>query len=242
MEDGTEQVIRMPLIGEDAPTFKARTTGGIIDFPKDYRDKWVILFSHPADFTPVCTTEFIKCATIQQELQEMNTELLGLSVESIYSHIAWLLTIKERIEYKGHKNIDVDFPVIEDLSLEVSRKYGMIHPRATMSEEQIMEQLGRGTYDPAKLSTKTIRAVFIIDPQAVIRAILYYPISTGRNMDEVKRLVQALQRTDEEGVDTPENWHPGEEVIMPAPETFEKAKEMVEKRNTKCPDWFLCLK
>ncbi len=242
MEERTEQITRMPLIGDKAPEFKARTTRGLIDFPNDYRGKWTILFSHPADFTPVCTTEFIKCATMQQELREMNTELIGLSVDSVYSHIAWLLAIKERIEFRGHKEVDVDFPLIEDIGMEVSRKYGMIHPRATMSEEHILEQLGRGNYDPAKLSTMTIRAVFVIDPEGIIRAILYYPLSTGRNMDEVKRLVQALQLTDKEDVDTPENWHPGDDVIIPAPNDFERAKEMVDKRNAKCPDWFLCLK
>ena len=163
---------RMPLIGDDAPSFKAVTTQGPISFPEDYKGKWVILFSHPADFTPVCTTEFITFASIMDELKEMNTELIGLSVDSLYSHIAWLRKIQE-LDYKGMKNVEVKFPLIEDIRMEVANKFGMIQPNAS--------------------NTQAVRAVFFIDPKAKIRCILYYPLSLGRNFDEIKRIIKGLQ-------------------------------------------------
>ena len=221
-----EQVVqnRMPLIGDDAPSFTAVTTQGEIKFPDDYTGKWVILFSHPADFTPVCTTEFMTFATMQEEFKNLNTELIGLSIDSLYAHIAWLRTIKEKIEYKGMKDVEVMFPVIEDLKMEVAKKYGMIQPNAS--------------------TTQAVRAVFIMDPAAKIRAILYYPLSNGRNMDEIKRLIIAMQKSDKEQIATPANWQPGDDVILPPPGSCGTAKERVEteEEGKYCLDWFMCLR
>ncbi|MCM8770202.1 MAG: peroxiredoxin [Candidatus Omnitrophica bacterium] len=214
----------MPLIGEKAPSFKAETTQGPINFPDDYKGKWVIFFSHPADFTPVCTTEFITFATMEKEFESLNCKLLGLSIDSTYSHIAWLRTIKEKIEYKGMKNVEVNFPVISDSTMEVAKLYGMLQPNAS--------------------NTQTVRAVFLIDPTSIIRAILYYPLSNGRNMEEIKRLLVAMQYSDEFGIATPANWQPGEDVIVPPPASCRKARERLEKsgEDYQCLDWFLCLK
>ncbi len=236
----------MPLIGDDAPSFKARTTLGKINFPEDYKGKWVIFFSHPSDFTPVCTTEFIKCASMQEELRELNTELLGLSVDSIYSHIAWLETIRDRVEYKGSKNVDIMFPVIEDLNMDIARKYGMIHPNANYTTDAVLEKFERsgGVLPAQEFTTETIRAVFIIDPVGKVRSILYYPFTNGRCMAEVKRLLIALQKSDSENVVTPEGWLPGDDVIVPCPVTWTAAKERSARsdEDVKCIDWFLCTK
>ncbi len=215
---------RMPLIGDDAPSFTAVTTQGEINFPEDYKGKWVIFFSHPADFTPVCTTEFMTFATMQEDFKKLNTELIGLSIDSLYAHIAWLRTIKEKIEYKGMKDVEVMFPLIEDLKMEVAKKYGMIQPNAS--------------------TTQAVRAVFIIDPDAKIRAILYYPLSNGRNMDEIKRLIIAMQKSDKEQIATPANWQPGDDVILPPPGSCGTAKERVEtvEEGKYCLDWFMCLR
>lgn len=215
---------RLPLIGETAPAFEAETTQGRIQFPDDYRGKWVIFFSHPADFTPVCTTEFMSFAAMHEALRKLNCELLGLSIDSTFSHIAWLRTIKERIEFRGMRNVEIGFPVISDLSMEVARMYGMLQPSAS--------------------STQAVRAVFIIDPQSKVRAMLYYPLSNGRNTEEIKRLLIALQTTDDYGVATPADWVPGQEVIIPPPNSCGAAKERVESApgNYRCLDWFLCLK
>jgi len=219
-----EQPIRLPLIGEKAPSFEAETTQGMIHFPEDFKGKWVIFFSHPADFTPVCTTEFMTFATMQPEFEKLNCRLLGLSIDSTYSHIAWLRTIKEKIEYKGMKNVEVMFPVISDLKMDISKAFGMLQPGAS--------------------STQAVRAVFIIDPQALVRAILYYPLSNGRNMEEVKRLLVAMQLSDREKVATPANWQPGDDVIVPPPGSCGSAKERVETpaKDTKVLDWFMTLK
>jgi len=215
---------RLPLIGEDAPPFEAETTQGPIKFPDDFRGKWVIFFSHPADFTPVCTTEFITFAAMQEEFRALNCELLGLSIDSTFSHIAWLRTIKEKIEFRGMKGIEVKFPVIADLTMEISRKYGMLQPAAS--------------------TTHAVRAVFIIDPQGKIRAILYYPLTTGRNMQEIKRLLIALQTADAYGVATPADWQPGDEVIVPPPRSCEAAEQRVKspEEGVRCVDWFLCFR
>ncbi len=214
----------MPLIGDIAPSFKARTTMGEISFPEDYKGKWIILFSHPADFTPVCTTEFMTFASMQDEFRAMNTELVGLSIDSIYAHIAWLRTIKEKIEYKGMKNIEVKFPVTEDLKMDVAKRYGMLQPNAS--------------------GTQAVRAVFIIDPNAKIRAVIYYPLSNGRNMQEIKRLIFAMQKSDKEGIATPANWMPGDDVIIPPPGSCGAAKERVESKEEGkyCLDWFICFR
>ncbi len=218
------QATRLPLIGELAPSFDAETTQGPVKFPDDFRGKWVIFFSHPADFTPVCTTEFMTFASMQNDLRGLNCELLGLSIDSTFSHIAWLRTIKEKIEFRGMKNVEVTFPVISDLTMEVSKKFGMLQPAAS--------------------TTQAVRAVFIIDPESKVRAILYYPLSAGRNMEEIKRLLVALQTNDAEGVATPANWVPGEEVIVPPPNSCGGAEERVSTQdaNIRCLDWFLCLK
>jgi peroxiredoxin (alkyl hydroperoxide reductase subunit C) len=223
MEDKKEEY-RMPLIGDKAPGFKAKTTMGEISFPDDYTGKWVILFSHPADFTPVCTTEFMTFASMHEQFKARNCELIGLSIDSIYAHIAWLRTIKEKIEYKGMKNVEVKFPVIEDLKMDVAHKFGMLQPSAS--------------------TTQAVRAVFIMDPESKVRAILYYPLSNGRNMDEVMRLLVAMQKSDAEKIATPANWRPGEDVIIPPPGSCGMAKERMEKEEPGkyCLDWFMCFR
>ncbi|MFP4478955.1 MAG: peroxiredoxin [Candidatus Izemoplasmatales bacterium] len=223
MEEQVKMYYPMPLIGDAAPSFKAVTTQGVINFPEDYRDKWVILFSHPADFTPVCTTEFMTFTRMLDEFKELNTELIGLSVDSLYAHIAWLRRIKE-LEWNGMKNLDVTFPLIEDIKMEVANKFGMIQPNQS--------------------STQAVRAVFVIDPKGIIRTILYYPLSTGRNFDEIKRIIQALQKADKDGVATPADWRPGDDVIVPTAGSCGTAKERMESTDddTYCLDWFMCFK
>ncbi len=217
------QATRMPLIGDTAPSFKAVTTQGEINFPEDYKGKWVILFSHPADFTPVCTTEFMTFASMADEFKALNTELIGLSVDSLYAHIAWLRKIQE-LTWNGKKNIEVKFPLIEDIRMEVANKYGMMQP--------------------GQSNTQAVRAVFVIDPNAKIRTILYYPLSTGRNFDEIKRIVLALQKADSDGVATPADWRPGSDVIVPTAGSCGTAKERMENQNDDqyCLDWFMCFR
>lgn len=214
----------MPRIGEKAPSFKAVTTQGEINFPADYAGKWTILFSHPADFTPVCTSEFMTFASMDEEFKALNTQLVGLSVDGLYSHIAWLRTIKEKIEYKGMKNVEVHFPLIEDITMEVAKKYGMIQP--------------------GESSTKAVRAVFFIDPQGVIRTIIYYPLSMGRNFDELKRVLIGLQTADAFGVALPADWRPGDDVIVPTAGSCGTAKARMEGQEGEmtCYDWFFCTK
>lgn len=216
-------VTRMPLIGDTAPSFEAKTTQGDIHFPEDYKGKWVILFSHPADFTPVCTTEFMTFASMADEFKAMNTELVGLSVDSLYAHIAWLRKIQE-LEWNGKKHIEVKFPLIEDIRMEVANKYGMIQP--------------------GQSNTQAVRAVFVIDPSAKIRTILYYPLSTGRNFDEIKRIILALQKADKDGVATPADWRPGQDVIVPTAGSCGTAKERMDNQNDDqyCLDWFMCFR
>lgn len=214
---------KMPLIGEPAPAFKAKTTQGDLSFPEDYSGKWVILFSHPADFTPVCTTEFMTFASMMAEFKALNTELIGLSVDSLYAHIAWLRKIQE-LEWKGMKNVEVKFPLIEDIKMEVANKFGMIQP--------------------GQSNTQAVRAVFIIDPEAKIRCILYYPLSMGRNFDEIKRIILALQKADKDKVATPADWRPGDDVIIPTAGSCGTAKERMESKDEDmyCLDWFMCFR
>ena len=181
MEEINKQIISLPRLGEPAPGFEAITTDGVLKL-EDYKGGWLILFSHPADFTPVCTTEFIAFAEIYPELQKRGVELLGLSVDSVSSHIAWVRNVEEKTGVK------IPFPIIADLDKEVSMLYGMIHP--------------------GQSKTETVRCVFIIDHNQIIRAILYYPLTTGRNMDEIIRIIDCLQTTDEHRVATPANWQP----------------------------------
>lgn len=214
----------MPRIGDPAPAFTAVTTQGDIDFPADYAGKWVILFSHPADFTPVCTSEFITFAAMQDEFAKYNTELVGLSVDGLYSHIAWLRTIKDKIEFNGHKDVEVTFPLIEDISMNVATKYGMIMP-------------GEDT-------TKAVRAVFFIDPKGTIRTIIYYPLSLGRNFDELLRVIKGLQAADEFNIATPADWRPGDKVIVPTAGSCGTAKDRMDGAEVQmdCQDWFFCTK
>ena len=216
------QVSSMPRIGDKAPEFQAITTQGNIDFPKDYNGKWVILFSHPADFTPVCTSEFMTFAKMEPEFNALNCQLVGLSVDGLYSHIAWLRTIKEKIEFRDMKNIEVKFPLIEDITMEVAKKYGMIQP--------------------GESNTKAVRAVFFIDPKGIVRAIIYYPLSLGRNFDELKRALIAMQTADKYAIATPADWRPGEDVIVPPAGSCGVAKERMESDDVKCSDWFFCTK
>ena len=213
----------MPLIGDKAPAFEAVTTQGKINFPQDYKGKWIILFSHPADFTPVCTTEFMTFGSMIKEFEAMNVQLVGLSVDSLYGHIAWLRKIRE-LEWKDKKHIDVTFPLIEDIRMDIAKQYGMIQPNAS--------------------NTQAVRAVFVIDPEGVIRAIIYYPLSTGRDFDELKRLILALQKADSDNCATPADWRPGDDVIVPTAGSCGTAKERMESKdeNMYCLDWFLCFK
>ncbi len=215
--------VSMPRIGDKAPSFKAITTQGEINFPEQYAGSWVILFSHPADFTPVCTSEFMTFASMEQQFADANCKLVGLSVDGLYSHIAWLRTIKEKIEYKGMKNVEVKFPLIEDITMEVARKYGMIQP--------------------SESSTKAVRAVFFIDPKGVIRAVIYYPLCLGRNFDELYRVIIALQAADAFSVAMPADWRPGDDVIVPPAGSCGVAKDRMDgKEEMKCYDWFFCTK
>ena len=218
-----ENTNRMPLLGDPAPEFIAETTQGTIHFPQDYEGKWVILFSHPADFTPVCTTEFMTFGSMIDEFKALNTELVGLSVDSLYAHIAWLRKIQE-LEWNGKKNIDITFPLIEDIRMEVGAKYGMIQP--------------------GQSNTQAVRAVFVIDPKGIIRTILYYPLTTGRNFDEIKRIILALQKADAENCATPADWRPGDDVLVPTAGSCGTAKERMEHQGDDqyCLDWFMCFR
>ena len=218
-----EQVFFMPRIGEKAPEFKATTTQGEINFPDDYKGSWVIFFSHPADFTPVCTSEFMTFATMEKTFNDANCKLLGLSVDGLYSHIAWLRTIKDKIKYKKMKHVEVKFPLIEDITMNISKKYGMIMP--------------------GESNTKAVRAVFVIDPKGIIRTIIYYPLSLGRNFDELYRVIIALQTADAFNVATPADWRPGDDVIVPTAGSCGAAKERMESKDEMhCYDWFFCTK
>ncbi|NUN08935.1 MAG: peroxiredoxin [Ignavibacteriaceae bacterium] len=219
-----KEIYAMPRIGEQAPSFTAVTTQGEINFPKDYEGSWVILFSHPADFTPVCTSEFMTFAVMEEQFNKAGCKLVGLSVDGLYSHIAWLRTIKEKIEYKGMKNVEVTFPLIEDITMEVAKKYGMIQP--------------------GESNTKAVRAVFIIDPKGIIRTIIYYPLSLGRNFDELYRALIALKTADEFSIATPADWRPGDDVIVPTAGSCGTAKNRMDgkEEGVECKDWFFCTK
>ena len=215
--------VQFPLIGTRAPEFKANTTHGEIHFPNDYEGRWVILFSHPADFTPVCTTEFMTFSDRYQEYQDVNTDLVGLSIDSVTAHMGWVDSIKD-IEWGDMKNIEVPFPVIDDVKREVAMKYGML----------------QGESD-----TATVRAVFFIDPEGIIRTILYYPASLGRNFDEIYRILIGLQKTDEEGVALPADWAPGKDVLLPPPAKADEVQprlDMDGKDGVDVKSWYLTFK
>ncbi|MGA9120328.1 MAG: peroxiredoxin [Bacteroidota bacterium] len=216
MPNPTDGVKSLPRLGQPAPKFEVATTHGVLKL-EDYKGSWLILFSHPADFTPVCTTEFIGFAQLHPEFKKRNVELLGLSIDSIYSHIAWVRNIEEKFGVK------IPFPVIADLNKEVATAYGMIMP--------------------GESKTETSRCVFVIDPDGIVRAMIYYPLTTGRNMDEILRLVDALQTADKHKVATPANWRPGDKVIVPTPNTQEMAEERVaKKKELEQVDWYFSKK
>ena len=206
----TTPVSSFPHLNEAAPPFNAKTTHGDRSLA-DYKGKWLILFSHPADFTPVCTTEFIGFQKHADTFRSMNCELLGLSIDSLYSHLAWTQSIKEKF------GVEISFPIIEDIKMDVARAYGMVHPGAA--------------------DTQAVRATFFIDPNGVLRAMVYYPMSNGRSIDEFVRLLQAMQASDAHKVATPEGWKPGNDVIVPPPKTPQAiAKRKAEGLNT--VDWY----
>lgn len=210
-----EEVYSMPRIGDQAPDFEAVTTYGKIKFSDYNKDSWVILFSHPADFTPVCTTEMSGFALNSEEFKKMNTKLMGLSIDSIHSHMAWVNNVKK------NTGVLFNFPIIEDISMNVSKMYGMLQPNES--------------------ATAAVRAVFFIDPKGIIRLIMYYPLNVGRNMEEIKRVLIALQTSDEHGVALPLDWKPGEKVIVPPPKTVDAMEER-EKSSYEMVDFYLAKK
>jgi peroxiredoxin (alkyl hydroperoxide reductase subunit C) len=209
------QSASLPRLGQPAPPFQAETTHGTLRL-EDFKGSWLILFSHPADFTPVCTTEFVEFAKIAPDLRIRGVELLGLSIDSTYSHIAWVRNIERLF------NVKIPFPVIADLNKEVATLYGMIMP--------------------GESKTEASRSLFVIDPNQIVRAMIYYPLTTGRNMDEILRLIDALQTTDKHGVATPANWRPGDQVIVPPPRTVEAAAERATMPGIECTDWYFAKK
>ncbi len=200
----------LPQLNRPAPDFSAETTHGRKSLA-DYKGRWLVLFSHPADFTPVCTTEFMAFARAHDQFQALDCELLGLSIDSNFAHIAWVRNIKENFD------VDIDFPIIEDLSMTVAAAYGMIQPGAS--------------------DTSAVRATFLIDPEGVLRAMVYYPMSNGRSINEFLRLLTALQTSDAHGVATPENWQPGDAVIVPPPKTTAEAEQRAAE-GYEYTDWY----
>jgi peroxiredoxin (alkyl hydroperoxide reductase subunit C) len=207
--------IGLPRLNEAAPDFTAPTTHGVKSL-SDYRGKWLVLFSHPADFTPVCTTEFMAFAKAAPDFAKLDAELLGLSIDSTHSHIAWVLNIKEKF------GVDIPFPIIDDLKMDVARAYGMIHEGAS--------------------DTSAVRATFLIDPESKLRAMVYYPMSNGRSIAEFLRLLAALQTSDKHSVATPEGWKPGDKVIVPPAKTVEEAKRRMASGEYECTDYYFCKK
>ncbi len=211
----TEQTINaFPQLNKRAPDFEARTTHGIKKLD-DYKGRWLVLFSHPADFTPVCTTEFIAFADHHEEFLAEEADLLGLSIDSVFSHLAWVRNIKERF------GVEIKFPVIADLSMDVAKAYGMIHPGAA--------------------DTSAVRATFIIDPEGILRAMVYYPMTNGRSIPEFLRIIKALKASDQHKIATPEGWQPGDKVIVPPPQNAEAA-ELRMSEGYECTDWYFCKK
>jgi len=211
-----ESLQMMPRIGDKAPDFNAETTKGNIKFSEFAKDKWVVMFSHPADFTPVCTTEMSGFAQRKSEFNSLNTELLGLSIDSIHSHLAWVNNVKEKT------GVYFDFPIIADIDMKVSKLYGMLQPNES--------------------ETAAVRAVFFIDPDKKIRLIMYYPLNVGRNMDEILRVLHGLQISDKYNVALPLNWEPGEKVIVKPPKTLEEMQERIEDTENEKVDFYLIKK
>jgi len=209
-ETATAAAPSLPRINDPAPEFEAKTTHGMLK-SSDLKGKWVVLFSHPADFTPVCSTEFVEFARRADEFQKRDAQLVGLSVDSVTAHIAWIRNIEQLFGVK------IDFPVIADLDTKVAQKYGLIHPAAS--------------------ETATVRAVFVIDPKGIIRALIYYPMSLGRNIDEVLRVLDALQTADTNACATPANWQLGDKVILPPPQTIADAEKRMQS-DYEVTDWY----
>jgi peroxiredoxin 2/4 len=203
----------IPRIGDKAPDFTAVTTEGPITFADWKKDKWVILFSHPADFTPVCSTELTEFARRNKEFEQRNTKLIGLSIDSIHSHLAWRENLKKILD------VEINYPLIADLDTKVAQAYGLLHPNES--------------------STVTVRAVFVIDPKQTVRAIIYYPLNVGRNIDEVVRLLDALQTTDKHSVAAPVNWKPGDKVIVPPPKSVADVNERATHKEYERVDFYL---
>lgn len=210
----TNNAVGLPRLNEPAPAFESNTTHGVKKLD-DYKGRWLVLFSHPADFTPVCTTEFMAFSKAHDKFQKLDCELLGLSIDSNFAHIAWVRNIQDKF------GVEVPFPIIEDLSMRVANAYGMIQPGAS--------------------DTSAVRATFLIDPDGILRAMVYYPMSNGRSIAEFLRLLEALQTSDREGIATPEGWMPGEKVIVPPPKTAAEADARV-KADYECTDWYFCKK
>jgi len=211
-----DEEMKMPLIGDKFPELEVQTTEGKMKLPEAFKGKWFILFSHPADFTPVCTTEFYAFQKRYPAFKKLNTELIGLSVDQVFSHIKWEEWIKDNLD------LEIEFPIIADTG-GIANKLGLIHPNK---------------------GTNTVRAVFIMDPKGIIRAILYYPQELGRNMDEFLRMIKGFQKSEKEGVAIPANWPNNElikdEVIIPpASDTKSAAKR---KKEYDCYDWWFCHK
>ncbi|MCB0516046.1 MAG: peroxiredoxin [Chitinophagales bacterium] len=214
--ENTEKTYSMPRIGDMAPDFNAQTTIGNIKFSDYAKDKWVVMFSHPADFTPVCTTEMSGFAQRQAEFTELNTELIGLSIDSIHSHLAWVNNVKEKT------GVYLNFPIIADLDMKVAKAYGMLQPNES--------------------ETAAVRAVFFIDPSKKIRLIMYYPLNVGRNMDEILRSLKALQFSDKHKVAMPLNWKPGDKVIVPPPKTLQEMENRIADTSCEKVDFYLAKK
>ncbi|MDO6594624.1 peroxiredoxin [Neptuniibacter sp. 1_MG-2023] len=214
METSEQDIVSFPQLNKPAPAFTARTTHGEKSL-SDYQGRWLILFSHPADFTPVCTTEFMAFAKHHEEFLAEGADLLGLSIDSYFSHVAWVRNIKEKF------GVEINFPIIEDLSMSVAKSYGMIHPGAA--------------------DTSAVRATFIIDPNSILRAMVYYPMSNGRSIPEFLRVLKALKASDEHNIATPEGWQPGDQVIVPPPQDTEAADARMNE-GYECTDWYFCKK
>ena len=212
----TQEFTVMPRIGDIAPDFSAMTTKGMIKMSDFAKDKWIVMFSHPADFTPVCTTEMSGFALRKQEFTDLNAELLGLSIDSIHAHLGWVANVKEKT------GVYFDFPIIADLDMKVSKLYGMLQPNES--------------------ETAAVRAVFFIDPNKKIRLIMYYPLNVGRNMDEILRSLKALQTADKFKVALPLDWKPGEKVILPAPRTLDEMEARMADNSVEKIDFYLAKK
>lgn len=200
--------VQLPLIGESAPSFTAESTTGTINFPGDYSNKWKILFSHPADFTPVCTSELLDLAAMQDDFNNLGTQIVVISANDVASHTQWEKSM-ESINYKNRQGAKINFPLVGDKTLEISRQYGMVQPSSS--------------------STKDVRGVFIIDPKNTIRAIFFYPMNIGRNMDEIKRTIIALQTADKKHVLMPAGWQPGGDVLLPYIKYTTDQEELAKK-------------